>query len=122
MTCERQVAATLGFVVFSLFNLSIGLTVRDENRSVFNRDIISDRRQLMLFGLSFLFIFVPVELGLPRFLGLANINGYAWLYCFIAAFLLLLVDEVIKFFRRRSAKAAKSQEETVAVTGPQPAA
>ena len=70
----RRVAATMGFVVFSLFNIAIALTVRDENASVFNRDILSDRRQLMLFGLSLLFTFLPVELGFPRFLGLTNLN------------------------------------------------
>ena len=31
--------------------------------SVFNRDILSDRHQLMLYGLALLFIFLPTELG-----------------------------------------------------------
>ena len=33
----------------------------------------------MLFGLSLLFTFLPVELGFPRFLGLSDLNMYQWL-------------------------------------------
>jgi Ca2+-transporting ATPase len=72
--CEpvAAVAATMAFVVFSLFNIIVGLSARSETGSAFSRDILSDRHQLMLYGLALLFIFVPVELGLPRFLGLTR--------------------------------------------------
>lgn len=116
---DPALAATLGFVVFSLFNVAIGLTARDENRSVFNRDILGDRRQLMLFGLSLLFVFVPVEMGLPRFLGLTNITGYQWLICIACAFVLVLVDEIIKVFRRRRVSSAQAETDSVAVAGAQ---
>jgi P-type Ca2+ transporter type 2C len=116
---DPALAATLGFVVFSLFNVAIGLTVRDENRSVFNREILRDRRQLMLFGLSLLFVFIPVEMGLPRFLGLTSITGYQWLICIAGAFVLVLVDEIIKVFRRRRVSSATAEADTVAVTGAQ---
>ena len=111
---DTGVAATMGFVAFSLCNITIALSVRDENRSAFNRDFLSDRRQLMLFGLSLLFIFVPVELGFPRFLGLTRLNGYTWLICIAFAIAVLLVDEVIKIFRRRRGHG----ETSVAVPAP----
>jgi P-type Ca2+ transporter type 2C len=95
------VAATMAFVVFSLFNIVIALSARSETRSAFNQDIFHDRSQLMLYGLALLFIIVPVELGFPRFLGLAQLSGEQWLICIGFAFALLLVDEVIKFFLRR---------------------
>ena len=104
----------MGFVVFSLGNITIALSVRDENRSAFNRDFLADRRQLMLFGLSLLFIFVPVELGFPRFLGLTRLNGYAWLISIAFAIAVLLMDEVIKIVRRRRSKG----EPSVAVPAP----
>jgi P-type Ca2+ transporter type 2C len=93
--------ATMGFVVFSLYQVITGLSARSETGSAFNRDIFSDRHQLMLYGLALLFVFVPVELGFPRFLGLTRLSGDQWLICIGFAVALLLVDEVIKFFLRR---------------------
>jgi Ca2+-transporting ATPase len=118
---DPAVAATMGFAAFSLCNVTIALSVRDENASVFNRDLLSDRRQLMLFGLSLLFTILPVELGFPRFLGLSNLNMYQWLICIAVAVAVLLVDEVIKVFRRRRLAHAKAEEAAVAVAGPAPA-
>jgi P-type Ca2+ transporter type 2C len=89
------VAATMAFVVFSLFNIVIALSARSETGSAFNRDIFHDRSQLMLYGLALLFIILPVELGFPRFLGLAQLSGDQWHQGVIGfAFALLLVDEV----------------------------
>jgi P-type Ca2+ transporter type 2C len=96
------VAATMAFVVFSLFNVVIGLSARSETQSAFNRDILADRRQLMLYGLSLLFMLLATELGfLQRILGLVELNGNQWLICIIFAIVLLLVNEVVKIFVRR---------------------
>ena len=62
-TAGAAVAATMGFVVFSLFNITLGLSCRYERLSTFNRDILSDRRQLGLYGLALLFTFLPTELN-----------------------------------------------------------
>lgn len=97
------VAGTLGFVVFSLFNIVLGLSVRSETNTVFDRDNLSDRRQLQLYGFALLFILLPVEFGIgDRFIGTTPINGQQWLICIAFALALLLIDEVIKFFMRRS--------------------
>ena len=111
MTPDPAVAATMGFVVFSLFTVVIALTVRDETRSAFNRDILSDRHQLLLYGLSLLFIIVPIELGFPRFLGLASLNGNQWLICIGFAIAYLLIDEVIKVFMRARRHSREAKEE-----------
>jgi len=100
--------ATMGFVVFSLYQVITGLSARSETGSAFNRDIFSDRHQLMLYGLALLFVFVPVELGFPRFLGLTRLDGDQWLICIGFAIGLLLVDEVIKVFLRRRHSRAKA--------------
>jgi Ca2+-transporting ATPase len=112
------VAATMAFVVFSLYNVVTALSSRSETGSALNRDIFSDRSQLMLYGLALLFIIVPVELGFPRFLGLAQLTGNQWLLCIAFAIALLLVDEVVKvFMRRRRRKAHQPAPALAASTG-----
>ncbi len=100
---SATVGATMAFAAFSLFNVALGLSCRSETRSAFNRDILSDRRQLGLYGLALLLTLLPTELGfLQRILGLTSLNFDQWLLCIGLAFALLVVDEVIKFFLRRS--------------------
>jgi Ca2+-transporting ATPase len=99
---DKVLAATMGFVVFSLFNIALGLSARSETGTVFNRDNLSDRRQLQLYGLSLLFILLPVEFGIgDRFIGTVRISGQQWLICILFTFAMLLIDEVIKYFMRR---------------------
>ena len=101
-TVDFAVAATMGFVVFSLFNITLGLSARSETGTVFNRDNISDRRQLGLYGLSLLFVLLPVEFGIgQRILKSVPISGEQWLICIAFAIAMLLIDELIKFFMRR---------------------
>jgi Ca2+-transporting ATPase len=96
-------AATMGFVVFSLFNISLGLSARSETGTVFNRDNLADRRQLGLYGLALLLLLLPVEFGIgSKILLTTDISGDQWLICIAFAIGMLLIDEVIKFFLRRS--------------------
>jgi Ca2+-transporting ATPase len=95
----------MGFVVFSLFNVSLGLSARSETLTVFNRENLSDSRQLQLYGLSLLFVLLPVEFGIgSRVLETTEISGQQWLVCIVLAFVMLLIDEVVKFFMRRRQK------------------
>ncbi len=67
----------------------------------------SDRNQLLLYGFALLLTFLPTELGfLQQLLGLTSLTGNQWLTAIVLAFALLLVDEVIKIFLRRSRKQA----------------
>jgi Ca2+-transporting ATPase len=96
-------AATMGFVAFSLLSIAMGLSARNETASAFNRDILSDRNQLMFYGLAILFTFLPTEWGfLQRILGTTSLTGQQWMICIALAIALLLIDEVVKFFMRRS--------------------
>ena len=105
-------AATMGFVVFSLMNVAIGLSARDEFNTAFNRDILSDRRQLMLYGISLLLTFLATELGfLQRILGTTSLERDQWFLAIGLAIGLLLIDEVIKFIlRRRQPKPAEAEK------------
>ena len=103
-------AATIGFVAFALMSIAMGLSARNETASAFNRDIFHDRNQLLLYGLALLFTFLPTELAfLQRMLGTTKLSAEQWMICIFFAIVLLLVDEVIKFFLRRSR--GKSQPE-----------
>jgi len=96
-------AATMGFAVFSMFNVALGLSDRSETGTVFTMDTVGDRRQLGLYGLALLLALLATELGfLQRILGTISLTFNQWLLCIGLALLLLLVDEVVKFFMRRS--------------------
>jgi Ca2+-transporting ATPase len=108
----------MGFVVFSLFNITLGLSARSETGTVFNRDNLSDRRQLQLYGLSLLFILLPVEFGIgDRFIGTTPISGQQWLVCIVVAIAMLLIDEVVKFFMRSRRKVENVSNAVVAAAG-----
>jgi Ca2+-transporting ATPase len=101
---------TMGFAVFSLFNIAMGLASRSETDTVFTRDFIADRHQLFLYGLALFLTLVPTELSFiqTRF-GLTSLSLQQWLLCAVLAFALLLVTEVVKtFLRRRRSKGESS--------------
>ena len=70
-----------------------------------------------LYGLALLLTFLATELGfLQRILGTVALNGQQWLLCIVLAIALLLVDEVVKFFMRRS---RRSQQPTAVMVAAQ---
>jgi P-type Ca2+ transporter type 2C len=99
---KNAVAVTAGFVVFSLFNIVLGLSARSETESIFNRESLSDSRQLKLYGLALLLTFLATELGfLQNWFNTTSLTGNQWLTCILVAASLVLVEEVIKFFMRK---------------------
>jgi Ca2+-transporting ATPase len=113
---DELTARTMGFVFFSLAVVVLALSARSERASAFNRDILANRHQLMLYGISLLMIILAIKLDfLKSFLGLTEITGNQWLICIAFAFALLLVDEVIKFFMRRSRSQPAGEMKTAAV-------
>jgi Ca2+-transporting ATPase len=87
--------------VFGLMEMAVGLGARSEFGTVFDRDVVGGRRQMMLFGLSFLMIVLASELGvLQRVLDTTPLTGGQWLVCLAAAVGLLVIDELIKLYLR----------------------
>jgi Ca2+-transporting ATPase len=94
-------AATMGFVVFSLFNIVLGPMSRSETDTVFSRETVSESKQLILIGAAFLLTVLPTQLDfLSNWLGLTPLTGYQWLVAFGLALVLVLVDEIVKVFMR----------------------
>ena len=101
---DALVATTMAVTVFSLMNVAIGLSARSETRTVFSRDLVSDRRQLTLYGGTLLAIVLATELDvLQRILDTTSLTGGQWLVCLLLAAALIAVEEIIKFVLRRRA-------------------
>jgi Ca2+-transporting ATPase len=116
---DTAVAATMGFVVFAFFNIAVGLSARSETGTIFTMETVGDRRQLQLYGIALLFIIIGVEFGIgQRILGTVSLSGDQWLTCIVLAFVLILIDEVVKFFMRRARNGREKAEMTE--TAPQP--
>jgi Ca2+-transporting ATPase len=92
----------MGATAFSLYNVFVGLSSRSETRSAFNREILSDRRQVMLYGITIILIILATSLGiLQRILNTTDLNMDQWFQCILVALTVLVADEVIKFILRR---------------------
>jgi len=95
------VAGTMALTAFSLFQVFTGLSARDETRTMFTRDIVEDRRQMALFGLSLLLTYLVTQLGfLQRLFGTTALTLGQWLVCIGVAATLIVVAEAIKFVLR----------------------
>jgi Ca2+-transporting ATPase len=103
---DPVLSATMGFVIFSLFNVAIALISRSETETVFSRENFSDRRQLQLLGLALLLTFLATSLDfMANMLKLTSLTFNQWLLGFGLAFALVLVSEIVKYFMRRRKKA-----------------
>ncbi len=99
-----MLGATMAMVVFALFNMVLALSVRQERETALTRDFLEDRRQVQLYGLSFLLTFLATQLPfMQRGLNITSLSFEQWLICGIFALSYLLIDEVVKFFMRRRA-------------------
>jgi len=106
---DPVVAASMAFLVFSLFNIVIGVTSRSETESAFRAENYTNHRQLKLLGLSFVLALLATELGfLQRMLGLTSLSGRQWLICILFALGLMIVDELVKIFLRRRRRPSPS--------------
>jgi Ca2+-transporting ATPase len=119
---DLVLAATMGMVVFSLLNVAIGLGARSEFGSAFTRDILSDRRQLMLYGIAIGLTYAGSQFGfLQRLLGTTSLTLQQWLICIAVALILLVIDEIVKtFMRRRGGASAPAQPAIEVQTSNQP--
>ena len=96
---ENQ-AITMGFVVFSLLTIGIGLTARSETETIFSRELIPGWRQAALYGLSLFFVFIGTAL-LQGIFQTTPLTGEQWGIALLFTAGLIMIEEVIKLFMRR---------------------
>jgi len=97
-----EVARTMGLTTFSLFNLFLSFTVKDELRSVFSLDTFDHRRFVLMSGMSVAAIVLATEFGpFQRLLKTVELDLGQWLVCIVVASSVILVTEIRKAVSRR---------------------
>ncbi|NTU85374.1 MAG: cation-translocating P-type ATPase, partial [Chloroflexales bacterium] len=96
------VATSMSLATLSLMHVFSGLSSRSATGSIFTRDLIGDRRQLLLYGASLLLIFLVTELGfLQRIFSTAELSFNQWMVCLGVALSMLVFEESLKLILRR---------------------
>ena len=102
-----HVARTMGLTTFSIANLFFAFEMKDELRSVFDPEILADRKLLMFAGFSVIAIIAAVELNFcQRFLKTESLSLRQWLLCIGGGLTVVAACEIRKFLLRREAAAA----------------
>jgi Ca2+-transporting ATPase len=110
------VASTMLLTSLSLFHVVAGYMARDQVNTIFSRAALPGATQLRRYGVSLLAIFLVTALGfLQRIFSTTDLGFTQWVVCIAFALTLLVVEEVIKFFIRRSSRA---RAETVPSSAP----
>jgi len=101
------IAHTMGLVTFSLFSLFFSFTTRDEWRTVFSLDTFSDRTFNLATVASVLTLILATVLGpLQKLLETTSLDVQQWLICTCVALSIIVVSEIRKAVRRRTAAGA----------------
>jgi Ca2+-transporting ATPase len=91
----RPVALTMGVVTFSLASLLFSLATRDETRTVFSMDTLSDRTLVRSTGISVVTLILATVFGpLQAFLETVPLDLVQWAVCCGAALPVLVASEV----------------------------
>src|SRR4029077_13745889 len=100
------VGHTLGLVAFSLFHVFFSLETANEDRTIFSSELLENPTLLKASGLSLLTVFLATTFGpLQRILDTTELTVGQWALCIVLAASIIVVAEVRKVLRRRSAVA-----------------
>ena len=100
----EAIAHTMGVVTFSLYALFFSIATRDERRTVFSLDTFSDSKFVIATGVSILTLLLSTVFGpLETFLKTTSLDVRQWLICIGAALSIVVVSEIRKALRRRTA-------------------
>ena len=105
----------MGFTAFCLSHVFFALATKDEQRSIFNMDLLEDRPLMLCSGLSVLVIYLTTSFGpFQRLAATTELDLTQWLICIAAALLVLIASEIRKLVLRRPIDATAGEEEMAA--------
>ena len=97
----------MGLVAFSLLHVFFSLETSDEERTIFSSQLLENPTLLKASALSLLTVFLATTFGpLQRLLDTTELTVEQWAISIVAASIIIVVAEVRKLLRRRSAPAA----------------
>ena len=112
----REIAHTMGVVTFSLYALFFSIATRDERRTVFSLDTFADAKFLIATGVSIVTLLLTTVFGpLQSFLKTTSLDVRQWLICLAVALSIVVVAEIRKAVRRRTASGQKKRGDRYAV-------
>jgi Ca2+-transporting ATPase len=105
------VARTMGLVTLSLFNLFFSIESKDDWRSAFNLDTVSDRTFNLTTATSFSLLVLSTVLGpFQTVLKTTTLDVPQWLVCMCISFSIVVAAEIRKAVRRRSSRIGSGQQ------------
>ena len=111
------IARTMGMTTFALFRLFSSLEEADEDESVFAGAILANRPLLIGTAISVASIVLATEFGLfQRVLGTASLSIDQWAVCILVALSLIVVEEIRKALKLRTADRPQAAATTAAAT------
>ncbi len=101
---NETVAHTMGLATFSIFHLFFSLETANEERTLFSSELLENPTLLKTSALSVVTIFLATSFGpLQRMLDTTELDARQWALCGLVAASIIVITEVRKVFRRRSA-------------------
>jgi Ca2+-transporting ATPase len=97
-----ELARTMGFTTFALSHVFFAICTKDERRSVFNLDTLSDKPLLIAVGLALATIVLTTTLApFQRLLETGDLELEQWLVCIVASAFVPIACELRKLLYRR---------------------
>jgi Ca2+-transporting ATPase len=105
------IAHTMGVVTFSLYCLFFSIATKDDRRTVFSLDTLSDKTFNIATGVSVVTLILATLFGpLQALLKTAPLDVQQWLICTCVALSVIVASEIRKAVRRRTAGAARASQ------------
>jgi Ca2+-transporting ATPase len=96
-----EIARTMGVTTFAIMNLLFSFCSRDEKRSVFDLEVLEDKKFLMFSGMSVAAIVLGTELNVfQRLINTVSLTVDQWLACIVVSLSVVAASEVRKIVLR----------------------